>query len=364
MNELNAEKAWEELSKSGAVYIPGFLNAEETKQAQQSANELYEKLPYGYVYGVEGYDSFNPQRRETEPPLTNVQVMPIFDSAFEDPRLLDIIFKKSSHDLLTRLLGDDYYLMNAIVHTIRPGTGRLPYHKDSHGQAVLVILIDDLTEDCGGTAAIPGTHINSPPPSCCMRDVCQKQSGEIQTVGRAGDAYIMSLDVWHGRSDNLSERPLRKMMIHFNTRNTVTCPPFVKRRTPESMIEIQGQVADFARPLVTETDEQVRQRADGIAQLSWLKTWACNLSNGTNQLFRSFVHQYINGGSKPMADGRGHIMSIDTTSILLNAPFRTLTFLGHLNPRAIIRMSVGVILRAIPGGARAIQFVRGLRGSS
>src|SRR4051812_2274704 len=172
--------------------------------------DIRQELPYGFVYGSE-YSRAKPKRQDTEPARDALQVMPVFDAGFRQPFLHQLMAKPKLHDGLERLLGKGFVLGNTIVHTVRAGTPRLPFHKDGHGMALGVVLIDDIGWDEGRTSLQPATHTSSPPPSYYMEDVCARPAKEVQTVGKAGDAYIVCADGWHGRAANVGQRDTAKV---------------------------------------------------------------------------------------------------------------------------------------------------------
>ena len=76
------------------------------------------------------------------------------------------------------------------------------------------VLMDEVTEDMGPTALMPGSHGThfSPPPWVHSADRQPRVlPGMVRFTGKAGDVLINDVSIWHANTPNLSNRP-RKLV--------------------------------------------------------------------------------------------------------------------------------------------------------
>jgi hypothetical protein len=350
------EEQWEVLKRDGALYLPGLIRGDELRRLQESVSALRRDLPYGYVYGTE-YSRTTPKKQEAAPPVDPLQVMPVFDSGFMDPVFHEFLAKPEIHDGFERILGKDFVLDNTIVHTVRLGTKRLPFHKDAHGLALAVVLLDKCGWDNGGTSFAPATHINSPPPSYCMEDVRARPSAEGQTVGAAGDVYILCVDAWHGRAANIGPGDTSKLMLHVNSRTNFRAPAWFRRFAPEEVARARAKLPPHARHLLEWSHEETQQRQQELAALGAVKRWAVNRGEGCHSLLRSFVHFLLYANRRDLADARGKTLPGYTSAPM----FQTFSFAPYwraLKLKLVLRRLLASAIYAVPGGKALISMAR------
>ena len=352
-----SEEQWEILKTNGALYLPGLLDVNEIRQLKQCEANLRKELPYGYVYGKE-YSRTNPQKQETEPPLDPLQVMPVFYSGFRESFIHQLFAQPKIYDGFERLLGKDFVLINAIVHTVRPGTQRLPIHKDAHGMALAVVLLDDCGWDSGGTSFKAGTHVNSPPPAFCLEDVRAPMPGERQTTGKAGDVYILSVDAWHGRAANTGSNPTSKLMMHVDSRTNLHGPHWVHAYSEGKIAGARSKLPEFARHLLEWSQDETEERQRAKAAMGRLERWALSDGNMCQTATRSLVYFMLNSRRGEFPNGRGQRLPAFTSTPMLIQPFRPLAYLKALKLKLILRSVLGKIIRALPGGNALISALR------
>jgi ectoine hydroxylase-related dioxygenase (phytanoyl-CoA dioxygenase family) len=91
--------------------------------------------------------------------------------------------------------------------------GELP---DEKGNAVCnsVWMLDDFTERNGALRVVPGSHLwrRLPAPG-------EKVDTEILVTGEAGTVVVMNAHLWHGGTDNKTDRQRRAMHVYYTRRD-------------------------------------------------------------------------------------------------------------------------------------------------
>jgi ectoine hydroxylase-related dioxygenase (phytanoyl-CoA dioxygenase family) len=88
-------------------------------------------------------------------------------------------------------------------------SGALP---DVLGNSVCnsVWMLDDFTELNGALRVVPGSHKWGRLP-----ERGAKPDGEILVTGKAGDVVVMNAHMWHGGSENFTDRQRRAMHVYY-----------------------------------------------------------------------------------------------------------------------------------------------------
>lgn len=108
-----------------------------------------------------------------------------------------------------------------------PGQGHQALHSDSGTPGAggdyricnSIWMIDDFTEDNGSTRAVPGTHRSDRLPGEAMADANDPHPGETQITGTAGTVAVFNAHLWHGGTENRTDRPRRGMTLSFSRRD-------------------------------------------------------------------------------------------------------------------------------------------------
>jgi len=349
-----SDTQWEELNKNGVLYVPGFLNEDETENFLSAVDDLYEEFPNGYVGG-----RFSFRSQDAEPPITPNELLSIHHPGFNNHIFHEIATKEIVLDALGRMLGKDCLLYSIDAQSIRPGTGRLDYHKDGHGQAGLILLADEIDWNSGGTAVIPKTHIGTPPPSYCLDDVFAEQPNEVQAVGSPGDAYFFFYDVWHARASNLANINKRKVLYLYQNQLNVNGDPGWATNFPLPQIdEERSRLSKSSRHILDWSDEVASCRITEATKFGWIYNWAWCNSNGAKHLFRDLVFCFMNNGKIDVSDARTEVLPPHTSFSAAASKFSVSHYLGYVIVSIAFKKVLGNILRALPFGGQILKLIR------
>lgn len=137
------------------------------------------------------------------------------DTAFEA-----LIQRDPVRTFLERSLGSGYRLHSAALRMARPGAERIRMHQDQPGETKLSILLSDALAKDGSTVFVPGSHAWPRMLNCLPFTPDLVDRHTRGTIGRAGDAYVFTGRIWHGRPFNEA------------TTNLVLLISFIPRGTP------------------------------------------------------------------------------------------------------------------------------------
>jgi ectoine hydroxylase-related dioxygenase (phytanoyl-CoA dioxygenase family) len=184
-----------------------------------------------------------------------------------DDVFLDLANNPKVIPLLEEIIGPDVQTMEMVCHCHHAGTqAHTAWHRDwpawSHPQftlkAKVFYFLDDQTEDMGCFTVVPGTHKLPDNPS---RDQysgpdLEKMPGLKKIIGKAGDAILWNVLLWHTGTANISDRDRRIVIYGY-------MPFWVKkwedRRPPQNVI-------DWA-------DTPFKRQLMGIHNLRGRKVW-------------------------------------------------------------------------------------------
>ncbi len=80
-------------------------------------------------------------------------------------------------------------------------------------------LLDDFTEENGATRIVPGSHRSARTPKDALEDPRAPHPDEILVLGRAGDCVVFNSHLWHGGTQNRTDRPRRAIHAAFVRRD-------------------------------------------------------------------------------------------------------------------------------------------------
>jgi hypothetical protein len=224
---------WQFLSSNGYLRLEGaFIELLPTLRAATTA--LTQEFPYGFA-DPRYYTGTPPQPLTKQNARSDGRIL-IPYVGFKNFDILAPLKNARLHKLLERIVGKDFYLSNVWYQEVPPGVARLAYHKDTRGSISFNILLDDIEPGMGSTCLVPGSHINTPPASFCMRDLHLRHAAEVDLVGKAGDLVLFSTETWHARSKHEGQYRTRRLFYNFysrSSRETTTWADIIDRETIE-----------------------------------------------------------------------------------------------------------------------------------
>jgi len=145
-------------------------------------------------------------------------------------RLADLVDKDSAFDLcwnnpkqlaaVSHVLGwEEFKVFSLNGRAALPSQGHQSLHVD-WGSAVApgdyqicnsIWMLDDFTTDNGATRVVPGSHRWGRLPQDDMADLRQPHPDEILLLGSAGTAVVFNSHLWHGGTQNRTDKPRRAL---------------------------------------------------------------------------------------------------------------------------------------------------------
>jgi ectoine hydroxylase-related dioxygenase (phytanoyl-CoA dioxygenase family) len=230
--------ARQQLNEQGFLTFPGLLTPERVAAFNQRIEELF--AAEGDAAGAEF---------KTEPGARRianaVNKGEIFEQVIETPEVLEAV---------EAVLGSDFKLSSLNVRSANPHNGcAQPLHVDSgalpdeRGYSVCnsVWMLDDFTETNGALRIVPGSHRwgRLPEPGV-------KVEGEILVTGEAGTVVVMNAHLWHGGSENFTDRQRRAMHVYY-TRGDKPQQQYQKQLVSEA---VQARLSPLGRRLLALDD--------------------------------------------------------------------------------------------------------------
>lgn len=143
---------------------------------------------------------------------------PLFEKFITTPRVLAAI---------THVIGTDIQLSSLSSRAALPnGQGQQQLHTDWR-EAVqpgdyfvcnAAWLINDYTEENGGTRVIPGSHRRAELPQDALADCLADHPDQISFTGRAGSVMVFNSHLWHGGRVNRTHSLRRGVLSYFARR--------------------------------------------------------------------------------------------------------------------------------------------------
>ncbi|MEP3210004.1 MAG: phytanoyl-CoA dioxygenase family protein [Maribacter sp.] len=138
----------------------------------------------------------------------------IFDIFYTHPKVLAAI---------EAVLGNQFKLSSLNYRAAKPGQGLQKLHVD-FGNSVpdgeykvcnTIWLLDDFTKHNGATRIVPGTHKLKQLPQEAMTDNSLPHPDEILIQGLAGSVFLFNSHVWHGGTNNRTDKYRRSIHSYF-----------------------------------------------------------------------------------------------------------------------------------------------------
>jgi ectoine hydroxylase-related dioxygenase (phytanoyl-CoA dioxygenase family) len=205
---LDAKTA-ERLDRDGYAPLPGILDAAQLDAIGARLTELL--AIEGDQAGLEVHQEAGTDRLAD---LVNKGEM--FRPCFTDPRLLAC---------MDHVLGD-FKLSSLNFRAALPGQGHQNLHTDWGGPVEpgeyqvcnSIWLLDDFTADNGATRVVPGSHRFGNVPRLALTDPAAPHADEVLVTGSAGTVMVFNSHLWHGGTQNRSDRPRRALHSYFTRR--------------------------------------------------------------------------------------------------------------------------------------------------
>ena len=141
---------------------------------------------------------------------------PVFETCFTEPRVLASVahvlgeFKLSSLNFRAALPGQGLQALHAEGG---PVTGQAGYEVCNS-----IWLLDDFTAGNGATRVVPGSHRSGKSPGDVLADVRGAHPDEVLLLAPAGTVVVFNSHLWHGGTQNRSDRPRRALHSLFTRR--------------------------------------------------------------------------------------------------------------------------------------------------
>jgi ectoine hydroxylase-related dioxygenase (phytanoyl-CoA dioxygenase family) len=202
--DLLTEPEVRTLDEQGFLPMPGVLGPSAVAQIVQRFDDLV--AAEGDKAGLEAH-----QEEGTDRLANLVDKDPIFDLCWNNPRQLAAI----AHVLNWQ----DFKVFSLNGRAALPSEGHQGLHVDWR-QAVepgeyeicnSIWLLDDFTEENGATRVVPGSHRWGLLPKDGMADPRDPHPDQVLLLGTAGTCVIFNSHLWHGGTQNRTDRPRRAL---------------------------------------------------------------------------------------------------------------------------------------------------------
>jgi ectoine hydroxylase-related dioxygenase (phytanoyl-CoA dioxygenase family) len=208
-NTLSPEQR-DHLTSAGYLVLPDHFDADTLQEFRTRTDELLEKEGMSAGHEV-------PQGEGVRGLADLLNKGEIFDRCYTDPVVL----------AAARLvLGAEFRVNSLNYRASLPGQGHQGLHGDWAGAVpdgdfhILNSMwcLDDFTEDNGATRLVPGTHRSGRWPADEM-DPRDDHPDQMIMTAPAGSVIIFNSHVWHGGTQNRTDRPRRGMTMSFGRRD-------------------------------------------------------------------------------------------------------------------------------------------------
>jgi ectoine hydroxylase-related dioxygenase (phytanoyl-CoA dioxygenase family) len=202
----------EMLDEQGYLPLPHILDAETVRVLSRRFDELVTEE--GDRAGLEAHQEAGTAR------LANlVDKGPVFDLCWNNPRQLAAV---------AHVLGwHDFKVFSLNGRAALAGEGHQALHVDWRAAVApgdyqicnSIWMLDDFTESNGATRVVPTSHRWGRVPAEVMADPHLPHPDEVLVLGQAGTAVIFNSHLWHGGTQNRTDRPRRALHAAFLLRD-------------------------------------------------------------------------------------------------------------------------------------------------
>lgn len=195
------------LDREGYAIIEGALGPEETREVRARlwaamASSEADGVPLrGYAFDTDAH---------------NLRVFHLFNL---DPVFVDLIQRPLALTMVESLLGEDYLISNFSANVTTPGCGRMQIHADQGYvpppwppqplACNVAWLLDDFTEENGGTRHVPRSHLRGTNPAPA------DEADTVAIVAPAGSMLVMDGRLWHQTGANRSKATERAALFGY-----------------------------------------------------------------------------------------------------------------------------------------------------
>lgn len=201
---MKLDNTLDRIKCDGYALVPKVFSSEYCDSVKESARKYINELSIDYGK----YDNSKSvlADKSQEMVLNNIQN--------KDYMFMDLISASRTTSVIAKLLqegsyGDSepFHLINSQIRALKPFATAQQLHIDSNLPglggfclvAVVIVMLDDFTEENGATRVVPGSHTIG-----CYADNGVAYPEEILITGSKGDVIIFDGALWHGSSPNLS----------------------------------------------------------------------------------------------------------------------------------------------------------------
>lgn len=203
------------LETNGYLNLGVLLSPDQVRKINDRLDEL--KAEEGENAGAELMDSKyirHPKEEGADRLADLVNKGEVFDIFYTHPRVLAGI---------EAVLGLEYKLSSLNYRAAKPGKGLQKLHVDFRNAVAdggykvcnSIWLLDDFTKENGPTRIVPGTHKSTQLPDEVLEDPFASHPDEIKIIAPAGSVFIFNSHVWHGGTQNLTDKDRRSIHSYF-----------------------------------------------------------------------------------------------------------------------------------------------------
>lgn len=187
----------------------------------------------------------------------------VFQIAVKNKIFLDLMAHPLVVEVWKKYLGEDVICSTWSGNTLFPGLTAYDWHADYPYWAITppwpagnftgqtIWLLDDFTDENGGTGVIPGSHRKLHPPDPATRRVNRNDAKIVEA--RKGSVVFLHGALWHSSRPNRANAP-RSALLGMYLRPF--CVPMENMRAQLDKIAAAGPVSDIARQLLGANQRQ------------------------------------------------------------------------------------------------------------
>lgn len=202
-------RARQDLATYGVAILRDVLTPEKTAEVRR---RLYAAIPVSEAdeVGTRGF-AFDPDDH-------NIRVWHLLNL---DPVFVELTRHPVALDFVRHLLGPDFMVSNCSANITEPGNQPMTMHADQGYvlppwpdrplACVVAWLLDDMTEQNGGTRYVPGSHHRSHNPDPKQR------YDTVGVVAPAGSIAVMDGRLWHQTGANSTRDTRRAAILPYYT---------------------------------------------------------------------------------------------------------------------------------------------------